>query len=189
MSGMITVTVDDAAVRALLDRLAKSVTPAGLRTALDAIGSSLSNNIQLGFTRSESPYGDRWQSLGQATILSRLGRSKSNFTASGKISAGGQRAAMAGFQPLLDTGRLRGSITHRVTGESVEVGTNVDYAATQQFGAKQGAFGRTRRGAPIPWGTIPARPFMPIRNNRADLPRAWLDEVIDTLSSHITRSA
>jgi hypothetical protein len=30
------------------------------------------------------------------------------------------------------------------------------------FGAKQGAFGRTSRGGPIPWGDIPARPLLPI---------------------------
>ncbi|MGB0955835.1 MAG: phage virion morphogenesis protein [Panacagrimonas sp.] len=32
----------------------------------------------------------------------------------------------------------------------------------QQFGARKGAFGTTRRGAPIPWGDIPARPFLGI---------------------------
>jgi phage gpG-like protein len=36
------------------------------------------------------------------------------------------------------------------------------YAAVQQFGAAKGAFGRTSRGAPIPWGNIPARPFLGI---------------------------
>lgn len=38
----------------------------------------------------------------------------------------------------VDTGRLRASITHRVTpgryGPVAEVGTNVDYAAAQEFG-------------------------------------------------------
>lgn len=33
------------------------------------------------------------------------------------------------------------------------------YAPTHQFGAKKGAFGTNRRGGPIPWGDIPARPF------------------------------
>ena len=38
--------------------------------------------------------------------------------------------------------------------------TNLDGATTHQFGAKQGTFGRTTRGGPIPWGNIPARPFL-----------------------------
>ncbi len=45
------------------------------------------------------------------------------------------------------------------------VGTNVPYATTHQFGAKKGEFGRfsiikTRQAVPIPWGDIPARPFL-----------------------------
>jgi len=34
------------------------------------------------------------------------------------------------------------------------------YAAVHQFGAAQGAFGNTSRGSPIPWGDIPARPYL-----------------------------
>jgi len=30
----------------------------------------------------------------------------------------------------------------------------------QHFGASQGAFGKTKRGAPIPWGNIPGRPYL-----------------------------
>ncbi|MHB8921670.1 MAG: phage virion morphogenesis protein [Halothiobacillus sp.] len=32
--------------------------------------------------------------------------------------------------------------------------------AFQQFGAAEGAFGETTTGHPIPWGDIPARPFI-----------------------------
>ena len=46
-------------------------------------------------------------------------------------------------------------------------GSPLEYAATQQFGAEQGEFGRgsfkKRNGSfPIPWGDIPARPFVGI---------------------------
>jgi phage gpG-like protein len=44
----------------------------------------------------------------------------------------------------------------------VEVGSSLEYAAVQQLGARRGQFGRTRRGAPIPWGDIPARPYLGI---------------------------
>ena len=40
------------------------------------------------------------------------------------------------------------------------VGSGRVYAGTHQFGAKRGAFGRTAKGGPIPWGDIPARPFL-----------------------------
>jgi phage gpG-like protein len=46
----------------------------------------------------------------------------------------------------------------------VSIGTNVIYAPTHQFGARQGQYGRyaTRRrtSIPIPWGDVPARPFL-----------------------------
>lgn len=60
---------------------------------------------------------------------------------------------------LRDTGRLANSINARVEGGSVLLGTNVTYAITHQQGAKKGQYGRSRRGGPIPWGNVPARPF------------------------------
>ncbi len=61
---------------------------------------------------------------------------------------------------LHDSTRLRGSINYQVQGAELRQGTNLIYAATQHFGAAQGAFGRTSRGGPIPWGDIPARPIL-----------------------------
>jgi phage gpG-like protein len=34
--------------------------------------------------------------------------------------------------------------------------------------------------------TIPARPFMPIRNEVADLPTDWMDQVLETMRKHLT---
>lgn len=48
------------------------------------------------------------------------------------------------------------------------------YAAVMQGGAAQGAFGRTSRGGPIPWGNIPARPFLGL----SDSDRAGVLEII-----------
>ena len=53
--------------------------------------------------------------------------------------------------PLIDSGRLRGSITHEASEDQVVIGTNVIYAAIQQFGGKAG------RGHKV---TIPARPYL-----------------------------
>lgn len=65
-----------------------------------------------------------------------------------------------GAKILQDSGILAGSIAVDHDATNAWVGTNIKYGPTQQFGAKKGAFGTTKRGAPIPWGDIPARPFL-----------------------------
>jgi phage virion morphogenesis protein len=133
------ITVDSRELQEALKRLAESVE--NLREPLDQIGAAVSNNAQLRFPAQAGPGGKPWSKLSPVTLARR--------------KKGGK-----GAQALLDTGRLRASITHNVHSNTVEVGTNVEYAAVQQFGATRGAFGRTKRGAPIPWGNIPARPFL-----------------------------
>lgn len=61
---------------------------------------------------------------------------------------------------LTESGALGMQIVYRAGPTEVLVGSPLVYAATHQFGAKKGAFGRTSRGSPIPWGDIPARPFL-----------------------------
>jgi len=66
-------------------------------------------------------------------------------------------------QPILVvSGILAGSIHSDYGPDFARVGTADVKAPTHQFGAKKGQYGRTRRGAPIPWGDIPARPFFGI---------------------------
>jgi phage virion morphogenesis protein len=63
--------------------------------------------------------------------------------------------------PILQrTGSLASSISIESDEASATVGTNKVYGPTLQFGARKGEFGKTARGAPIPWGDIPARPFL-----------------------------
>lgn len=62
--------------------------------------------------------------------------------------------------PLIVTRDLQSQISAQSTPRSAEIGSNAIQAAVMQFGARQGAFGRTARGGPIPWGDIPARPFI-----------------------------
>jgi len=78
-------------------------------------------------------------------------------------------------------GGLMGSIHARVARDRVFVGTNKVYAAVHQFGARKGQFGtittkvgaHTRRGRTVrahtrqmkvPWGDIPARPFLMVQD-------------------------
>jgi len=74
---------------------------------------------------------------------------------------------------LQDTGRLRNSIVSRGAGSlfslqptSMEVGSNLVYAATQQFGRPDNRFYNTPKGRPAP---IPARPFLPTAEDVAHL--------------------
>jgi phage virion morphogenesis protein len=60
------------------------------------------------------------------------------------------------------TGRLRREIQRIVNRDSVVIGSSLIYSGVMQGGATKGAFGRDGRGRPIPWGTIPARPWLGI---------------------------
>ena len=155
---MIRIALDDRAILAALARLrdqARDPSP-----AFREIGSSLVDEIRLGFTDGRSPYGVPWKPLSPATQAANKGRRR-------------------GGQPLLDTGKLRSSITFRLLGEQgVEVGTS-DYekkAATHQFGSNN-AWGRRIK--------VPARPFLPIRGQTADLPERWREQVLDILRDHL----
>jgi len=83
-------------------------------------------------------------------------------------------------KPLQDTRKMYNSITERSTNTSAELGTNAVQAVLQQFGAPQGAFGKTKRNTPIPWGNVPARPFFPMDENSTITVTA-LERVMETL--------
>ena len=90
----------------------------------------------------------------------------------------GGRPSWAGLSPLTiarrrggagailqDTGELKRSIKATHSNDTATIGSNLKYAPTHQFGAKQGEFGRSDRNTPLPWGDIPARPFIPMDKN------------------------
>lgn len=133
---------------------------------MDNIGSTLVDLIHLTFRDSVDPYGQPWTPLSPVTIARRRKQSS---------------------KPLLDTGRLRNSISYAATRDEVRVftGTEVIYAATQQFGARKGQYGRTKRGGPIPWGDIPARKFFPLLNDQAVLPDDWDAELVSLFDSYL----
>lgn len=161
MSG-ITIIVDDTQVRQMLGDIARR--GSDLKPALSAVGSLIKESIRTNFAQGGRPA--PWKA-----IKNRDG------------------------QPLRDTGRLMNSIARKVTASEVRVGTNVIYAAVHHFGAKRGSFGtkmatvkqhsRTmqiifgrrlktpktitvgthQRRMALPWGDIPARPFMMVQDN------------------------
>jgi phage virion morphogenesis protein len=143
----VTLEINDRAVNAAFRKLGQA--GANLRPILTSIGETMVESTKLRFRDSQAPDGGRWPALSPVTIaLRRQGSSK----------------------PLLDTGRLRNSITRAVGVRDVVIGTNVIYAGTHQFGARKGQYGRTRRGSPIPWGNVPARPFFGMsRGDKAEI--------------------
>lgn len=89
-------------------------------------------------------------------------------------------AKRKGGKKLYQTGQLRNSISTTANKDSVVIGTNDPKAATHQFGAKQGQYGRNQKNVPLPWGNIPARPFLPIDkdgNLQAEAEYALFDDV------------
>lgn len=130
-----------------------------LAPVLAAIGRQVKTNVQLGFVAGRDPYGRPWAAL--------------------RVRQG---------QPLRDTGRLMGSIDYRVAGDAVEIGTNVRYAPTHQFGATIRA--KRPRGLifPVPGGwvrkrqvTVPARPFFP-----SDvLPDPWREDILSIIHDYL----
>lgn len=111
MSG-VTFVVDDQAMQAAFGRLADAVTD--MRPVMDEIGMGLASRVRTTFEHEASPWGDKWPGL--------------------KATLRGRRMKGTGAQILRDTGRLANSISHTVTGNSVDVSTDVEYAAIHNFG-------------------------------------------------------
>lgn len=113
------ITKADADLRAMVDRVRN------LKSAMDAGANDIRTLIDTAFRNSQDPStGKAWDSLAQSTIDKRRKSSS---------------------KPLVDTGRLRGSVTTEATNKTISYGTNVEYAGFHQFGTKH----------------IPMRAFMP----------------------------
>lgn len=85
-----------------------------LRPAMDEIGAMLMTSTDLRFEQEKDPEGNAWAPLAPSTV---------------------KRKAKAGHEAMLQwSGRLRGSMTREATANSVEVGTNLPYAAIQNNG-------------------------------------------------------
>lgn len=149
---MIEVTVDDARVKALLNKLAQRM--GSLRPVMGAIGDVLRNDSMANFKGQHDTSGAPWQKLAPATLLARARRlsgKKGIRKKNGKLRKPAMRL-MAEAKILLDRGTLRQSVqVLKTTATSVTVGSRHPYAAIHQFGGKTGRSRRVR---------IPARPFI-----------------------------
>lgn len=156
---MITVELDAAEVRRALQRLEESARD--LQPVLRAIGELLVESTKERFRGGVGPDGSPWPPNRPSTVLAQLRRRAGADTLRRGEAAPRVAAGSAGKRPLIgESRRLSSEIAYEVGPDQVAIGSSLVYAATQQFGAPRGAFGRTRRGAPIPWGDVPPRPFL-----------------------------
>lgn len=158
---MIRVEVEDSAADTALQRLAALVTD--MTPLMQELGEYLTTSTKDRFPTGRAPDGTPWAQKSPAT-LERYGARKSN-----RIDR----------RPLFGPSGMLSSQIHSEAGPTaVEWGSNLIYAATMQFGAAKGAFGTTARGGPIPWGHIPARPFLGLsQTDRAS--------VLDIITEHL----
>lgn len=138
------------------------------RPILGAIGEILVDSTTRRFARGVGPDGKRWKRNAPSTIeryLAAFGNSRRRTK-----------------RPLIgETLALSTTISHSVSGRTLSVGSPMIYAGVAHFGAQRGEFGATRRGSPIPWGDVPARPFLGLtaedREDILDSLREMLDGV------------
>lgn len=160
---MLRIELKDDEISAALARIAAAMTD--MTPVMQDIGEALVISTQDRFTESVSPDGTAFAPRSPTTL-----------------DAYKARGDVVDFRPLIGPSKaLSGTIFPHAGADFVEVGSGREYAAVMQFGAAKGAFGRTKRGAPIPWGNIPARPFLGLseqdRLNIVDVVEEWLEGV------------
>lgn len=135
------------------------------------VGELLQVSTERRFVTQTAPDGSKWAANKPITIERWLMRE-------GLEGKAAERAT-ARKRILRQSGALSTSIAYRADADGVQITSGLKYAAVMQFGAPQGIFGRSRRNKPIPWGTIPARPYVGI----SDKDRQGIAE---TLDEHLT---
>lgn len=135
-----------------LDRALRSVQHRviDMTPAWQQVGEHLLGSIRDNFEAGGRP--EPWQPLLETTLLRRAGGRRRAYTKRGDRLRAPAARKMARAKVLIDSARLMNSITYQAAPRHVDVGTNVIYGATHQFGRDSG------RGAPIP-----ARPFLVIQ--------------------------
>lgn len=176
-----TIQVDDAVVRQALAQLAQRVS--NLQPVLQDIGEGIVERAQARFQTSTGPDGQRWAPNSAATLMQLIGRvrkSKGSVNKAGDLNAKGLRAVGAKKPLIGETGgsaSLRAQIVALADRHSMVVLAKKEYAAIQQFGGQKSEF-------PQLWGDIPARPFLPIRQDGSLYP-ADQAQVLELLNDYL----
>lgn len=125
-----------------------------LRPVANRIGEHLVSSTIRRFNEQRGPDGTPWPPLAASTVLGEIRRS--DRTRKGALRKRSQARLMR-RKILIRTARLRNSISYRVQGTEIAVGTNVIYGRIHQLGGEAGS--KTRRVL------IPARPFLGISDD------------------------
>ncbi|QPT09868.1 phage virion morphogenesis protein [Sphingomonas paucimobilis] len=154
-------------IEELTQRLGVAATELGDMTPVhEDIGDYMVRQTKLRFVSGVDPYGTRWRPKKPSTIERYKAQGDGNKT-----------------KPLIGpSGRLGKEIYFLASRSETEIGSALEYSGVMQGGAAKGAFGRNARGGPLPWGTIPARPFLGLSD--AD-ERSILDIVDEHLAEAI----
>lgn len=149
------IQVDDENARKALAELARLID--NQEPALRDIGAYLERSHDERFAAGEAPDGSKWAPLSESyRAIKPQHRDK----------------------VLVLEGHLRDSLHYQIEGDGLLFGTDRVYGAVHQFDAEKGSFGTTKRGSPIPWGDIPARPFLGLSD-------ADREEIAAILEEHI----
>lgn len=182
---MIKLEYKDAELQAMAARIERL--GGKLKPALRDIGEYLVRSTKQRFAEGKAPDGTPWAPNTETTLIEMLrrrggdtvrrkGEKSSNpyYRQDGRVNKRGANL-ISGKKPLVgESKRLSGEISYRVSPAGVEIGSSLEYAATQQFGAKTGSFGRN-----VPWGDIPARPFLGLSDGDKKQVMAILQEHLD----------
>lgn len=172
---MINVELKDEDVQRALQQAARALTD--MTPLMQELGEMLVESTKARFPKGVGPDGETWAPKSQVTI-----------DAYRRREAKGQNTHLD-FRPLFGpSGMLFSQIHYEATADSIEIGSNMIYAAVMQFGAAKGAFGKDSRGHSIPWGNIPARPFLGIsatdRGNIVAAVEEWLGRLANIDGPH-----
>ena len=147
-----------------------------MRPVLLEIGEDMAESTKQRFATATAPDGTAWAPNSALT----LERYSSNF-ARKKDGEFTKRSAAKLASKKPGTGETRAlstTINYQVqSDEAVAIGSPMIYAGTFHYGAKSGEFGFgfyvTREGSfPLPWGDIPARPFLGASADDTEIGRA-----------------
>lgn len=160
-----------------IDRLIQKISDRGgdLARPLSSCGEIMLTSISKNFEAQGrySTVGDvmggstRWQKLAPRTVYDRLGGSRA-FRRDGRLRKSAQRK-YEGMKILQRSGRLAGSFSKLVSGNTLTIGSNVVYAAIHHYGGKAG-----RKNAV----TIPARPILVVQDED-------IEDMLDILGRYI----
>lgn len=160
----IEITANDKKVTELLERIRKKL--GDLTPAMKIIGSTVRASVIRNFEKSGRP--SKWK---KHSRLTEKRRGKGAKILMGQGLAGG----------------LAASINYKADKDNVKIGTNKIYAAVHQFGAKKGSFGTVAanikahtRKMKLPWGDIPARPFLVVqKEDWGEVTEALIEFLLD----------